>query len=249
MVTYSNLGKCGRIANQLFQIASTIGIAERNGMKAIFPHWKYSKYFKNKINNGLVQFNDTYVEKSFLYTDVLLDKEKKYNLIGYFQSEKYFKHCEKKIKDLFTFSDSLINTVNEKNQFNKLNTVSVHVRRGDYLQKSDYHTNLTIEWYEHAMSIFPYHTFIFFSDDIKWCEQQFGVNHIYIDNQTDIEDLYLMSTCSSNIIANSSFSWWASYLNANENKKIIAPKYWFGKEFSEDENDWKDIYRSDMIII
>ena len=75
----------------------------------------------------------------------------------------------------------------------------------------------------------PEHTFAFFSDDIEWCKQTFeGDNNVFVEKQDDVLDLYLMSKITNNIIANSSFSWWAAWLNENKDKTVISPKEWFG---------------------
>ena len=89
------------------------------------------------------------------------------------------------------------------------------------------------------------------SDDIDWCKKNVSPinnNIIYFveNNLDDYELLYLMSLCDNNIISNSSFSWWGSYLNSNERKIVIAPKNWFGKSFN---NDFNDVYTNNMIII
>ena len=90
---------------------------------------------------------------------------------------------------------------------------------------------------------------LIFSDDIQWCKQNIKLdNCIYITSDIfdDYEQLYLMSLCDDNIISNSSFSWWGSYLNNNINKKIIAPKIWFGTNCDYNSID---IYTNKMIII
>jgi hypothetical protein len=104
-----------------------------------------------------------------------------------------------------------------------------------------------MKYYQEAMKHFDDDTlFVVFSDDIDWCKSVFkGDNFIFITNEQDYVDLYLMSLCKNNIIANSSFSWWGSWLNKNEGKKVIAPSKWFGRAYS----DWdtNDIYTKNMI--
>ena len=80
------------------------------------------------------------------------------------------------------------------------------------------------------MNNFPPKTkFLIFSDDITWCKKNFiGDSFIFIENEVDFIDMYLMSMCINNIIANSTFSWWGAWLNKNKNKKIISPINWFG---------------------
>ena len=81
-----------------------------------------------------------------------------------------------------------------------------------------------------------------FSDDIKWCEENFGFlnNKTFISDNKDYEDLYLMSMCKNNIIANSTFSWWGAWLNKNENKQVIIPSKWFG--ISNSHLNTNDLY-------
>jgi hypothetical protein len=81
-------------------------------------------------------------------------------------------------------------------------------------------------------------TFIVFSDDEKWIKENIkGKNIIYIQRNHDYIDLYLMSQCNHNIIANSTFSWWGAWLNNNQNKKVVAPTKWFGVNKKLDTKD------------
>ena len=77
-----------------------------------------------------------------------------------------------------------------------------------------------------------------FSDDLDWCKETFlGNRFTFISGNRDYQDLFLMSMCKNNIIANSSFSWWGAWLNTNLNKKVIAPKKWFGPQLSLSSDD------------
>jgi hypothetical protein len=92
---------------------------------------------------------------------------------------------------------------------------------------SHIHTNLSeTDYYQKAINYFDSNQkFLIYSDDIGWCKENFkGQNFTYVEIDKDVKDLHSMSTCSSNIIANSSFSWWAAYLNKNPDKVVIAPK-------------------------
>jgi hypothetical protein len=232
MITFEKLGNYGRLGNQLFQIAATYGIAVKNGHNFGFPEgWKYNKYFKYQLPTCKISAAKIYYEPEFKFREVLLG-EGDYSLEGYFQSELYFKNIEDSIRGLFKpnaiFNDELI-TLFITHVLGHGIPCSVHVRRGDYLKLQDYHPTQTIEYYKEAMSMMPKNSkFIFFSDDIEWCKEQFGKEHEYIDGNKDIIDLFLMSFCKNHIIANSSFSWWGAWLNPSKNKKVIAPKNWFG---------------------
>lgn len=111
---------------------------------------------------------------------------------------------------------------------NKEPFVSVHVRRGDYIKHPMFAQLWNTDYYERAMAQFPEGTrFLFFSDDINYCRTRwYGESYSYSAGRTEVEDLNLMASCHHNIIANSSFSWWAAYLNPNPNKKVIYPKAW-----------------------
>ena len=112
--------------------------------------------------------------------------------------------------------------------------VSVHVRRTDYLALSDIHLNLGTTYYEEAISNFSKEKSIFliFSDDVEFIQReplfQNLVNKYIITDQDDEYCFWLMAACDHNIIANSSYSWWASYINSNPNKLVISPSKWFG---------------------
>lgn len=246
MVTYTKLGKYGRLGNQMFQIASTIGIAYSNKIDYGFNDWNcnysninYNNFLKNPLkkttfNNNLIQ----YKEVSFNYNPVVLDAKKSYDLSGYFQSEKYFNQCSDLIKEIFKLKPEHIKILQEKYpEILKENTCSLHIRRGDYVKLQSHHPLIELEYYYNALKLlYPNgyeDVYIFiFSDDIDWCKKNLKLNNkvIFVDSNIDILDLFLMSFCNNNIIANSSFSWWGAYLNENKEKKVIVPKKWFGEK-------------------
>lgn len=232
MITYSRLGDVeywGQLGNQLFEIASTYGIAKRNGQDCIFPRWKYSQWFPN-VPIGTVGNFPIYREgNDYSFREINLNGDT--DLVGYFQSYKYFDFCREEILNLFE-SNIELDTPPTK--------VAIHVRRGDYLSKSNFHTNLPIEYYREAMSYFPNERFTIFSDDIRWCRDNFSKEHFFVEPISDVIDLIFMSRHENQIIANSSYSWWAAYLNKNPNKKVIAPKKWWMTIPSEDvcPPDW-----------
>ncbi len=222
----------GRLGNNLFQIAMAVGYAEKHNVEYWIPEWEYSGCFKTsftKVSSGKV----FYGEKGWYYEELPFIEDVK--LFGYFQSWKYFKHCEDKIRDLFTFSDQIKNKVNNKYaalRLPGLNTCSVHVRRGDYIG-NHFHEVCHLEYYNDAINEIKNRVnidlFVVFSDDVAWCKENFkGEEFLFIKDNSNVEDLYLMSCCKHNIIPNSSFSWWGAWLNANENKIVIAPGRWFG---------------------
>lgn len=137
----------------------------------------------------------------------------------YLQDAKYFNGYEKEIRSRFGGG------------IGYLPYVSIHVRRGDYVG-STFHTDLTeTDYYERAISLFPDSRFLVFSDDTDWCCKRFSDTEKFLvkTNQTEIEDMNMMASCQNHIIANSSFSWWAAWLNPNKSKRVIALKesLWF----------------------
>ena len=114
----------------------------------------------------------------------------------------------------------------------KKDSCSIHVRRGDYINLKKIYHNLNKDYFIKALEkINPSGSIYIFSDDLAWCKDNLDVkNVIYSENKTEIEDFQLMRSCNHNIISNSTFGWWAAWLNTNHNKKIIQPKLWFKKQ-------------------
>ncbi|MPN39089.1 O-antigen biosynthesis glycosyltransferase WbnK [bioreactor metagenome] len=113
----------------------------------------------------------------------------------------------------------------------------MHIRRGDYVNTySNYYHILDDTYYLNAIAYIRdkcTNTKLFvFSDDIEWAQNNYKdiENIIFVAQNKSYEDMYLMSLCKHNIIANSSFSWWGAWLNENDNKIVIAPKKWFKNE-------------------
>jgi hypothetical protein len=214
-----------------------------------------------------------YREKSHLYNKIPYVKNMQ--IVGYFQSSKYFDHYRDKIVELFTSYkktvESDLNKIMEKTTKPK---IGIHIRRGDYLLKqnqdchnvlsqSDYYLNALTELsnklnISNINELNNKYSFYIFSDSIEWCKEweflkQFKDIEFISDNSiTDVHELYLMSMCDHNIIANSSFSWWGVYLSDNiQNKVVIAPKKWFvSKENGGDgPYEWDTIYCDNWIIV
>jgi hypothetical protein len=235
----------GGLGNMMFQISTAYSFSLKYNKKMIcdirnmsVPHKPYSEYinnifrkieFSNNIENQII-FN----ENGFHYSEIP-KIEGNVKLVGYFQSEKYFSNHRNNILELFEIDEKTKVFLNQKyeNVIN-LETCSIHVRRGDYTRLQDYHPTQSIDYYRKAIEIMGDEKyFLIFSDDIKWCIENFNFvkNKIFISDNLDYQDLYLMSMCKNNIIANSTFSWWSAWLNTN-NKKIVVPKKWFGNSYS-----------------
>ena len=263
MVTFPQLGNLGRIGNQLFQIASTIGIAKSNKTQATFPPWPFDSFLENPIPHNWSRPQYIFEENSTIPS--LPDSNIDYAIIGYFQSEKYFKPYENDIRKLFSLKKDREEGIKEKykEQLNQPNC-SLHIRRGDYLnqQQITHHGLIGLDYYEKAAVFFPDDIlFIVFSDDLDWCRDNLKMNNLFFverdeacvetkdetHNKTikinDILDLFFMSYCENHIICNSSFSWWGAWLNPSTTKKIIAPKQWLVNDECVDvvPSDWTKI--------
>lgn len=246
----------GGLGNQMFQIAAASSLAKDLDTTAKFSATSHilnlqgNKAINYKINifsnidlsenNNFINNLEKYNETTFSFTEI----PKKNNLIlnGYFQTELYFKHNKEHIRNLFSETNFVKEYISDQySDIDFNNSVSMHVRRGDYLRFPDIHPCLSIEYYNNAIKLIKnYKNLLVFSDDKKWCKANLKYdNIIYIDNEPDYIDLYLMSRCRDNIIANSSFSWWGAWLNKNLSKSVIAPNIWFGKGGPK---DFQDIY-------
>ncbi|NCP72632.1 MAG: alpha-1,2-fucosyltransferase [Shewanella sp. CG18_big_fil_WC_8_21_14_2_50_42_11] len=192
-----------------------------------------------------------YSEKERTIYDAQVFAREECYLDGYWQNEQYFL----KIRDIFlqdiTPKFSLSNQAQAyQRQIMASHSVSLHVRRGDYLNHPEIGV-LDISYYQQAhaymVSKVEDPVFYIFSNNLAWCKQNFKFieNAVYIEGtQTEIDDLMLMSQCQHNIIANSSFSWWGAWLNDNSNKIVIAPKRWMAvnpKGYKWSSNDWVEI--------
>lgn len=155
----------------------------------------------------------------------------------YWQSVEYISNNENKIRSTFEFNTHKLGTENQAfiKQIERSNSVSIHVRRGDYLLHNDiYGSVCTEDYYANALNLInekvanPH--FYVFSDDVTWCRKFFtkleNVTYVDLNSKSSHFDMYLMSKCKHNIIANSSFSWWGAWLNNNPNKMVILPQQW-----------------------
>jgi hypothetical protein len=230
-------GYYGFLGNMMFQYAATRALAIKHGAETVWPIGKSPsladlfpiKAFKRPHPADKVSY--TYQEPHFHHDPAFWSLPDGTQLSGYFQSEKYFAPYAKEIREEFSLKRYYYHVPN-------LNdagvTVSIHVRRGDYLSFPEHHPPLTMDYYRAAMEHFPAARFLVCSDDPGWCLLNFrdaGYPVQIITGKSPVEDMALMASCDHHIIANSSFSWWATYLadwKNHPNKKVIAPLKWFG---------------------
>lgn len=261
MIGFNNLGRMGRLANQMFQYASLKGIARKTGVEFCIPNYDQpvDDGLGNMVRTELFDSFDLNVNIGFLNNGHAPSVRERFfhfdeelftmcpdhvSLIGYFQTEKYFKHIEDEIREDFTFKEEILNPCKEMIE-SVDNPIALHVRRTDYLTNSENHFNLPLTYYEAALKHFDDNrNVIVFSDDPEWCKEQelFSDDRFLISENADNRvDLCLMTLCDDFIIANSSYSWWGAWLSSNKNKKVIAPVQWFGKTGYTKDHNTKDL--------
>ena len=258
-IAFNHLGRLGQLGNQMFQYAATFGLSKKLKTPFIIPN--HNQIFDDGLGNklrielfdcfditpdnvGILQTDNNYIERGFEFNESIfnLDPSIDFSLHGFFQTEKYFKHCKSKVKKQFTFKKQIVDECSEIVEECFEEPIALHIRRGDFLINSANHHNLSLEYYEQALSNFDSkQQVVIFSDDSEWCSKQelFAPDRFLIsDNTGPYHDLYLMTQCSDFIIANSSFSWWGAWLA--DTGKVIAPKKWFGPNNAH--LDTKDLY-------
>jgi len=253
----------GGLGNQLFQYAFGRAFSIDNNIQVIFDISDYT-YRNNNIRRDfeLKKFpniNVKFVDSLFIQSAIRLNfikkiKEEEYTsrfnkdnrlrltlLSGYWQSLRFFEHIENIIK-----KDLELPVLSETPLYDRItetNSISVHIRLTDYLsiQNMDIYKQLDIKYYVTAIDLIkktvanPF--FFVFSDDIQKAKLFFNTideEVVYVNNDNSFLDFVLMKSCKHNIIANSTYSWWAAWLNNNSKKIVIAPQKWYNKE-SEDE--------------
>lgn len=243
----------GRLGNQAFQIACAVGYARKHGLEYCVPEmtvapnaWpNYFDHLSNKCDFSKLNNPQVLKETEHSYQELPEPGKHDVFLEGYWQTEKYFKDNREEILKLFN-----------PDWKSRGGTVSVHVRRGDFLLYPTKHPVITDEYLDRAYIELEKQTeqrwkYIFFSDDIPYVKQfvstRFTNDNEYdiVEGKTPMEDLKAMSECTHHIISNSSFSWWGAWLNRNPNKIVIAPSVWFGPD--NDHLNTKDLIPEDWI--
>jgi hypothetical protein len=250
MLTLNHLGNLGRLANQMFQYASLKGIAKHREYDFMVPPKEvfgrkdpmvkgdlFNLYdiFKIEENNKVGLSHNPVLQERIHEFDLELftNCPDNVDLLGYYQTYKYFEHIEEEIRYDFSFTPELQSDCHQcyNENFGDGETIALHIRRGDYISNPN-HPLQSITYYKKALKEMPSNLpVIVFTDDAEWCKEQkiFAPDRFFISegNASDA-DLCLMAMCNYHIIANSSFSWWGAWLGRSE--KIIAPKNWFGGE-------------------
>jgi len=251
----------GGLGNQMFQISKAVSEGLTNNIKVEFQKSAFipmhgnqpTKYLTNIFRN--VNFVNTLPntfrvsEPNWSYNKLNITYDKPIEFYGYFQSSKNFNGHGDYLKNMFSPTTEFIDKVNflyPNITDNK--TVSIHVRRGDYLGISDVLPVIDKSYIDECLKeIGDYDKIYIFSNDKEWCEQNLNYEKSEIVyGLEDYEELWMISLCKINVMSNSSFSWWGSYLNSNENKKSFCPSKWFGPK---GEKNYEDIYENEWVRV
>ncbi len=225
----------------------------------VFPKVTLPQTSKSSLGFARFVMNLRKVGKHIMRKKKISTEEKEYStfeeaifdntsgvLQGYWQTEKYFQNVTEKVRRDFAFSvqdkglKELLQEIKDTPD-----SVAIHIRRGDYMAAADVYGGIcTEEYYAKAIQEiqkkYPEAVFYFFTDDVAYAKEKYqGSQYRFLDtskceNYQNWYDLCLMSQCEHNIIANSSFSWWGAWLNANPKKVVIAPNKWLNTDKTPD---------------
>ena len=256
----------GGLGNQLFQASHALAQGWKHNREVEFLPYSNTPGQGRPVHNytNNVFRNLKFVDKMEHYTTVhegpfeyseINPLQGNTSFYGYFQSTKNWFGLDDKIRETFQPSLNVVQELREKYpQLNQPKTLSIHIRRGEYLQFPDIHPTISIEYISEALKLIgEYFTvFLFTEDESRWPgSRDFVMNNFSFPNvvfpkeNEDWKEMYLMGLCENHIIPNSTFSWWATFLNKNKNKKIIAPSTWFGPKGP----NAKDIFESNWTLV
>lgn len=256
----------GGVGNQLFQYAMGYCVSRRSGLplyidKEGFDDYELRMYelqnFNLTVNHAIKEdilllkkkhiLNKTlYKDKYHVKNSYLKVRHSAY-FLGFWQSEKYFCDFRDDILKLYTFKDlSFLKNIQLLNDIRSCNSVSIHVRLGDYVNNENTRKKFfvcTKKYYKGAIEYIknkvPNAKFYVFSDDMESAKEYLpkGFDYVFTNTSCWQEDMYLMQNAKHNIIPNSSFGWWCAYLNQNPDKIVTAPKRWYTKSTKTPYND------------
>jgi hypothetical protein len=249
----------GGLGNMMFQIAMIESFGQETGFDVCYPTFRdalenISQYyhspnakdftciFKNfrwdkNIDKPYRPSKSIQVPFKYVYFTITDNT----NYSGYFQSEKYFPDRDFILR-LFEPADYIKKRLEN---YNTEDVCSIHIRRGDFLTPNNTTEILEMDYYCEALLKVDARKFFIFSDDHAWCRERFKGDRYTFIRDINYVELFLMSRCRENIIANSSFSWWGSYLNNHPERRIIAPHKWTNTP----QVPAQDIYREEWIIV
>ncbi len=202
----------------------------------------YQSIFEKQLPITTTIPQTKHYQNGFGYEEIITQDAE---LIGYFQSERFFENCKTVIREQFELKKEIVDFVLSKYP-NITNSLSIHIRRGDYVGQPNHHPVVPVSYYEKILNEISqdYDSIFVFSDDINWVKENFkGDKFIFpqFESNDDLNSFVLMTLAKDNVIGNSTYSWWAAWLNKNQNKKVYSPHYkqWFGTSYSN--LDTKDL--------
>lgn len=248
--------------NMGFELDSVFGIddpviSDENEVKSLIDDsWSLPARLRRKLFG---QKKTYYKEKIYNYDSRVFNLDvgvKRIYLQGLWKDEKYFKDIRPEIIEKFTFTRELSKeNASLMSEIKQSISVSLHVRRGDYISNEFYRNILgnvcTYQYYLDSLKYLEKRlgsdlSYYIFSDDIAWVKANFDFlenrKTVFVKNNKGINsyiDMQLMSNCKHNIIANSTFSWWGAWLNDNDYKIVIAPDMWY--------NDYERCKNNDIV--
>ena len=193
-------------------------------------------------------FKRVYTPEAFIYyPDLLGLPEVNQYVLGAFQCYQYYEHCRPELLEAYRFDENKLSAQSKQmaERIRRSQSVSIHVRRGDYMTPYFYDNLGSVcneEYYKRAIEEIKKHvdspSFFIFSDDKAYVKEHFDLpdaTFVDFNSGTDSwQDMFLMSVCHHNIVANSSFSWWGAWLNQHADKVVIAPKRWWASYEKDD---------------
>jgi len=238
----------GGIGNQMFQYALFKNFLEQ-GVETKYDHWRTAQYHNGFVLDKVFNIKKLPVDQSFNpdslervqektwpnYNQSILEKRNSY-VEGNWQNVGYFPNQENLRNDLSFKIDLDKRTKDLLDEINETESVSIHIRKGDYTTMPRYFFQADwMNYYALAVGRILKNTkgvkFFVFSDDMTWTKRNsFIPNPTFIDwnkGNDSWKDMLLMSNCKHNITANSTFSWWGAWLNKNPNKLVTTPNKWF----------------------
>lgn len=265
MITHITCGSHGRLGNQMFQYAALVGIARKLGYAFginydIKPCGKYAYVdilelpliFSGLTAGNVKEVLPTVYERTYRFDPGFFSIPDNVNLIGNFESEKYFVHVQDEVRREFSFRAEIMAHARAFiAQLPRRPVICVSVRRGDFVPLSQDFTVLTMEeYYDRALALFAGQDFtlLLFSDEIEKARPMFDryANVICFDRNHAVA-LAVMSLCKYHIIANSTFSWWGAWLNPAPDKIVVASKNWLGPRRRHQGTD--DLFCQGWVIV
>ena len=278
MIGYNRLGINGRLANQMFQYATLRGLAAKHGYEWCIPP-------RDRPTNNMADYllmdgfklphlkNIGYVPETYPTHDEPchdFDEElfencpDNINLDGYRQSEKYFKHIEKELREDFEFIDDIAGPCKEYMSQYGDNIIFLHVRRGDTTGRPEKYPVPSIQWYEKMLkeNFSDDVAVLLVTDQLDWVKEQefFKGERFLLSEQREYSDtvvwngrgkmehsllpwvdLCLMTLCNGSIIPNSTFGWWGTWLQKNRTNNVVYQHPYFGPFFYEIHECYRDL--------